>query len=147
MDITLRLADDTDLPTVLDLLAILDPAGTPPMPLPEARRVLERMEQYPDYGLWVAEADGRTVGTYCLIILDNLGHHGAPAALVENVAVDPTCQGQGIGRAMMEHARGRCRDRGCYKLALSSNQSREAAHAFYESLGFVRHGFSFQIVP
>jgi hypothetical protein len=35
---------------------------------------------------------------------------------------------------------------GCYKLALSSNERREAAHAFYDSLGFQRHGFSF-VVP
>jgi len=27
---------------------------------------------------------------------------------------------------------------------LSSNAKREDAHAFYESLGFVRHGFSFR---
>jgi GNAT superfamily N-acetyltransferase len=36
-----------------------------------------------------------------------------------------------------------CRDKGCYKLALSSNSRRSRAHAFYESLGFKRHGYSF----
>ena len=36
---------------------------------------------------------------------------------------------------------------GCYKLALSSNRRRERAHAFYESLGFERHGVSFVIDP
>jgi hypothetical protein len=28
---------------------------------------------------------------------------------------------------------------------LSSNARREEAHAFYESLGFARHGFSFRV--
>ena len=37
------------------------------------------------------------------------------------------------------------REAGCYKLVLSSNQKRARAHAFYESLGFQRHGFSFSI--
>ncbi|WP_335622404.1 GNAT family N-acetyltransferase [Acidovorax carolinensis] len=54
-------------------------------------------------------------------------------------------QGQGIGRQMMAHAVHQARDAGCYKLALSSNAKRVAAHAFYESLGFARHGLSFVI--
>ena len=48
---------------------------------------------------------------------------------------------------MMEHARGECRIAGCYKLALSSNERRRDAHAFYETLGFERHGVSFAIKP
>ena len=31
-------------------------------------------------------------------------------------------------------------------MALSSNLKREAAHAFYESLGFEKHGYSFRVV-
>jgi GNAT superfamily N-acetyltransferase len=46
---------------------------------------------------------------------------------------------------MMQHAMRQAREAGCYKLVLSSNQKREGAHAFYESLGFARHGYSFQI--
>jgi hypothetical protein len=46
---------------------------------------------------------------------------------------------------MMAFARNRCREKGCYKLVLSSNGKRERAHAFYESLGFARHGYSFRL--
>jgi GNAT superfamily N-acetyltransferase len=45
----------------------------------------------------------------------------------------------------MAHAIEQARAAGCYKLALSSNAKRQAAHAFYESLGFQRHGLSFVI--
>ena len=48
---------------------------------------------------------------------------------------------------MMRFALDRCRAKGCYKLALSSNAKRERAHAFYESLGFERHGYSFRVGP
>jgi GNAT superfamily N-acetyltransferase len=48
---------------------------------------------------------------------------------------------------MMEHARELAREAGCYKLALSSNQRRVQAHAFYERLGFERHGVSFVVTP
>ena len=44
---------------------------------------------------------------------------------------------------MMQHAMDQSRALGCYKLALSSNVKRELAHAFYDKLGFVRHGYSF----
>ena len=39
-----------------------------------------------------------------------------------------------------------CRARGCYKTSLSANLKREHAHAFYESLDFERHGYSFRVV-
>jgi len=46
---------------------------------------------------------------------------------------------------MMSHAIGLCRERGCYKVVISSNFKRPKAHAFYESLGFERHGYSFRL--
>ena len=46
---------------------------------------------------------------------------------------------------MMQDALARCGERGCYKAALSSNLTRERAHAFYESLDFERHGYSFKV--
>ncbi|MGZ8403454.1 MAG: GNAT family N-acetyltransferase [Rhodoplanes sp.] len=54
--------------------------------------------------------------------------------------------GHGIGRAMMRFAIERAQQACCYKLVLSSNATRKRAHAFYESLGFERHGYSFRIM-
>jgi ribosomal protein S18 acetylase RimI-like enzyme len=50
-----------------------------------------------------------------------------------------------VGTAMMQDAMERCRQAGCYKMMLSSNANRESAHAFYDSLEFARHGFSFRV--
>lgn len=77
--------------------------------------------------------------------MHHLAHSGMPSAIVEDVVVAPERQGQGIGRQLMAHALQQARVAGCYKLALSSNAKRQAAHAFYESLGFQRHGLSFVI--
>lgn len=101
----------------------------------------------PGVRVFIFSLGGMPVGTYTLFILPLLAHAGAPEAIVEDVAVHPEAQGQGIGRRMMEHARELAREVGCYKLALSSNQRRVEAHAFYERLGFERHGVSFVVTP
>jgi GNAT superfamily N-acetyltransferase len=143
--IEVRDADDADLVGILQVLAeagIDDDAGFTP---PEARAHLAELRRDSNFRLLVAIADGEIAGTYTLLILGKLGKRGRPAGVVEDVAVAPRRQGQGIGRAMMQHALDACREAGCYKLALSSNKRREGAHRFYESLGFERHGYSFAV--
>jgi GNAT superfamily N-acetyltransferase len=78
-------------------------------------------------------------------MMEGMAHSGAPLAIVEHVAVAASEQGKGIGALMMRHAMDAAVARGCYKLALSSNVRREKAHAFYDKLGFTRHGYSFVV--
>ena len=141
----IRPAAAADLQMVLDLYAQPELDAGVVLPLETATQLLERFADYPDYTLYVAERGGHVVGTFALLVMHNLGHLGAPSAIVEDVAVAPRSQGQGIGKAMMQFALDLCRNKGCYKLMLSSNAKREHAHAFYESLGFERHGFSFRV--
>jgi GNAT superfamily N-acetyltransferase len=143
--IEIRDATDGDLPAILHLLAESGIDGGRSFTLDEARAHLARMRLWPGFRLLAAVADGEIAGTYSLAIVDKLGKRGTPSGVVEDVAVAPHRQGQGIGRAMMEHALQECRKAGCYKLALSSNLKREGAHRFYESLGFERHGYSFAV--
>lgn len=145
--IRMRLAGNDDAPALSELLRVLDAPGTPAMDPAHARVMLGRIARYPDFRVWLAEHSGQAVGTYSLLIMDNLCHRGTPSAIVESVAVSTASRGLGVGRAMMEHARAEARDRGCYKLVLSSSETRSDAHAFYEHLGFERHGFSFRITP
>ena len=143
--LTIRPASAADLMDVLHLYAqpALDDGKV--ISLSEAEQIFARMAQYPDYRVYVAEWDGRIVATFALLVMDNLGHLGTCSGVVEDVAVEPACQGQGVGKAMMAHAIALCRDRGCYKVVISSNFKRPKAHAFYESLGFERHGYSFRL--
>ena len=138
----LRPATEADLPAVLELYrtALEDPKI---LSLEAATALFQKMQMYPDYVLYVAETEAGLVGTFALLVMDNLGHFGTPSGVVEDVAVRPDQQGRGIGKKMMEFALDRCREKGCYKLTLSSNLRRTDAHRFYESLGFRKHGFSF----
>lgn len=141
----IRPAETADLPAVLALYAQPEIDNGDVLSLDEAARLHAKFARYPDYTLYVAERDGRVAGSFALLIMDNLGHLGTPSAIVEDVVVDPALHGKGIGQQMMRFAMAKCREKGCYKLMLSSNARRERAHAFYESLGFTRHGFSFRV--
>jgi GNAT superfamily N-acetyltransferase len=143
--IEIRDALDEDLPGIMRALAQSGIDGGLSFSLDEARAQLDLLRARPGYRLFAALINGEVVGTYMFYVLAKLGKRGTPAGVVEDVAVDPRYQGQGIGRAMMQHALALCREAGCYKLALSSNLKRQDAHRFYESLGFERHGYSYAV--
>jgi GNAT superfamily N-acetyltransferase len=141
----IRPATAADLPAVLALYAQPGMDDGNVLSIPDAERLFARFAAYPDYTLYVVEDGPRIVGTFALLVMDNLGHLGAPSAIVEDVMVAPDAQGKGVGQGMMRFAIEQARQKGCYKLMLSSNLKRERAHAFYEQLGFERHGYSFRV--
>jgi len=143
VNVAIREATESDLPAVLDLYAQPGMDDGQVLPPERAREIFNRMQRYLDYRLYVAVVGEETVGTFALLIMENLAHMGVPSGIIEDVVVRLEWQRKGIGTAMMNRAIDLCKARGCYKLALSSNMKREAAHAFYESLGFRRHGYSF----
>jgi GNAT superfamily N-acetyltransferase len=143
--IAIRKALKSDLETILALYADLEIGDSPSFDLHDAERIFERMKRYPNYSVYVAELEGKIIGAFALLIMDNLAHRGAPSGVVEDVVVHAEWRGRGIGKAVMQFAMEQCCQAGCYKLALSSNLKRESAHKFYESLGFERHGYSFLV--
>lgn len=146
--LNLREATADDLPAVLALYAQPGLDDGDVLGVEQAREVFAQFARYPSYRLFVAiDAAGAVVGSYALLVMHNLAHRGTPSAIVEDVVVDQACRSQGIGRQLMEHARMLAREAGAYKLVLSSNQKRTRAHAFYDALGFQRHGISFVITP
>ena len=145
MSLQVRQATAADLPSVLALYAQPAMDNGKVLTIAKAEQLLAQFSHYPNYRLFVACKDDAVVGTFALLVMHNLAHQGTPSAIVEDVVVSEAHQSQGIGRDMMHHAMALAREASCYKLVLSSNQKRERAHAFYESLGFQRHGFSFSI--
>jgi len=74
--------------------------------LSPAVRIWERIQQYPSYSLYLAVQGDEVVGTLALLIMDNLAHHGRPSGILEDMAVNPAHQRQGIGKAMLSYAMG-----------------------------------------
>jgi GNAT superfamily N-acetyltransferase len=145
-DVTIREANAADLPAILEMLAQPDLDDGDVLSLTEAEVVFAKMARHPSYRLFVAERAGIVVGSYALLVMENLGHRGALSAVVEQVMVAADQQSAGIGGAMMQRAMADAAAAGCYKLALSSNARRVRAHAFYERLGFAQHGLSFHVL-
>ena len=139
----IRAADEKDLPEILALYAQPDMGNGHVLKIEEAKTIFNRMSQYPDYDVYVAEINNKIVGTFALAIMDNLAHMGSKSGLIEDVVVSLKCQGQGIGKHMMKYAIELCRKKSCYKVSLSSNIKRENSHKFYEGIGFKKHGYSF----
>ena len=145
VSVNVREATARDLQLVLAIYKAAGLATRGHLGVEEATAIFARMRNYPKYHVFVAEISEEVVGTFALLIMDNLANGGLPSGVVEDVAVLPAFQGQGVGKAMMHFAMDRCKSNGCYKMMLSSNEIRTEAHRFYEGLGFKRHGFSYRV--
>lgn len=141
----IRQAVKEDLQQVLEVYRGLTEDTDDTISVNEAEKKFEKLKSYPDYKVYVAEYEKKIIGTFALLIMDNLAHRGEPSAIVEDVVIRNEWQGKGIGKEMMKYAMNISRQKGCYKMVLSSHLRRERAHKFYESLGFKKHGFSFEI--
>jgi len=61
----------------------------------------------------------------------------ADAYLIDNIAVDPAAQGQGLGRKLIDHAVGEARRLGLPALRLYTNVAMTENLAMYRRMGFV----------
>ncbi len=146
-ELTIRRAEPGDLHRLLELYGTLATPGDPELSPTRARQTLDAIEALPGYRIYLAEEGTSVVGTCSIITLPNLAHGGACVGVVENVVVAAEARGRGVGRALMDFARKRCREAGCYKLMLTSNRAREVAHRFYDALGYERSGYAFTVTP
>jgi ribosomal protein S18 acetylase RimI-like enzyme len=77
--------------------------------------------------------DGKIVGCICLAIVPQMGRL---KGWVDDMVVDEAYRGQGIAKHLMGQAIVESKRLGCTNLNLTSGDDREAAHGFYESMGF-----------
>ena len=145
IELVIRPASLADVAQLLALYKLLDLAPEPDLPIDQARARFSELALRPGHAIYVAEFEQQIVGTFALIFIGGLSHGARDSCVVEDVCVVPELQGTGIGKQMMRFAMAQCAAAGCYKLVLSSHVKRGAAHRFYESLGFHKHGHSFLI--
>ncbi len=92
-------------------------------------------------------AQGDVVGTACLIPCIMLTGKNAR---IEDVVVDQAARGHGIGRKLVEMLLAKAKALGLAHVMLTSNPSRQAANAMYQSIGFRRvetNVYRFDLIP
>ncbi len=109
----------------------------------ECRAIFEAQVVAPAAHHLVAEDDeGRVVGFCSLHFRDRL-NYAVPEAWVPDLIVAEDARRRGIGRALLEEAERRARDRGCSVLTLESAYRRAEAHDLYRDFRMRDAGKSF----
>ncbi|MGZ8216028.1 N-acetyltransferase family protein [Methylomagnum sp.] len=83
----------------------------------------------------VAEREGRVVGMGSVQTVVSTAEGGL-SGWVEDVVVAEDCQGQGIGRRLLERLEGWAIDHGVSRLQLLADRNNDAALRFYERMGW-----------
>lgn len=100
------------------------------------RVVFDSIIATPGTRLLLLEADGEIVATSYLNVMPNLSRRAAPYAVVENVVVEESRRGTGLGKEIMAATLEAAWAAGCYKAMLMTGSKRPSTHAFYRSCGF-----------
>ncbi len=131
--VTVRIEAATEArPELRDALAVLLPQLNPSLPIPSLEHLAAMMAD-PAATLLVARDGPRIVGTATVVV------YTTPIwvkARIEDVVVDQTARGQGVGEALVKEGIDVARRRGAGIIELQSARSRKAANRLYPRLGF-----------
>lgn len=134
---TLRTATLKDLPAIREIVErayspYIDRMGKPPGPMLDdyAKRIEANQVR-------VADIEGQVGGL--LVLIDQPDH-----LLLDNIAVHPEAQGQGLGRQMMDFAEAEAVRRGFGELRLYTHESMTENIMLYGKLGWEETGRALQ---
>jgi ribosomal protein S18 acetylase RimI-like enzyme len=129
---SLRPATPADVPRLTELVHAayghyVERLGEPPRPMNDDYAEIVRA-----YRVTVAERSGQIVGLIVLGVDDE-------GFFVDNVAVDPTHQGRGAGKALLEHAEVEARRAGFDSIYLYTHEKMTENVALYSRIGYVEY--------
>jgi ribosomal protein S18 acetylase RimI-like enzyme len=140
-DLILRSAEETDLPEIVRLFREDELGATREVlsdPLPQSyHHAFQEIQEDKNQTLLVVEHKEKVIGTCLITVMSSLSFKGSRRLNLENIHVDKSLQGQGVGTWMIEKAIAIGREKGCKIIQLTTNKKRLSAKAFYEKLGFV----------
>jgi N-acetylglutamate synthase-like GNAT family acetyltransferase len=86
--------------------------------------------------LFVLELNGVVVATTYLNVIPNVTRSASPYAVIENVVVEESLRGPGLGTQIMDGTLRAAWEAGCYKAMLMTGSRDPATHSFYRARGF-----------
>ena len=96
---------------------------------------LSRILLRDDQQLFVADVDGRAVGWLHAVVAQYVDAEAF--VVIGGLVVDRNQRRRRVGRALLARAEAWARERRCSIVRLSSSATRNEAHRFYESLGYM----------
>ncbi|HKV28484.1 MAG TPA: GNAT family N-acetyltransferase [Candidatus Acidoferrales bacterium] len=129
--IAIRAAQFSDAARLAPLASQLGYASTPE----QVAARLPGIFAHPEHVVFVAEREDGELAGYVDVFLFR-GVAADPRAEIAGLVVEEAARGQNIGRMLMARAEDWARENGCSECSLRSNVIREAAHRFYENLGY-----------
>ncbi|MET8094256.1 GNAT family N-acetyltransferase [Micromonospora sp. NPDC005220] len=130
-----RTARSADLAQIIRLYGQLNP-DDPVLDDGSDAAAYQRILDTPGLSLFVLDLDGIVVATTYLNVIPNLTRSASPYAVIENVVVEESRRGTGLGRQIMAGTLQAAWDAGCYKAMLMTGSRNPATHAFYRACGF-----------
>jgi ribosomal protein S18 acetylase RimI-like enzyme len=131
MTITIEIVTSVTEDFVTDVNHLLPQLSSTAAPL--TIDAMTRLVESPAITMFAARRDGRIVGTLTLAIFS------IPTGLrawIEDVVVDESVRGMGVGEDLIAAAIATASEFGARSIDLTSRPSREAANALYLKLGF-----------
>jgi ribosomal protein S18 acetylase RimI-like enzyme len=120
-------------PEIVEALSTLVPQLSSSAPAPTPAEIAEIAGSPATVLLVARDDDGTIVGSLTLVVFRA---PTGPRAWIEDVVVDTSTRGQGIGAALVGEALDRAASAGARTVDLTSRPSREAANRLYLRLGF-----------
>jgi ribosomal protein S18 acetylase RimI-like enzyme len=129
-EVSLRAATEADVPRLTELVReayghYVERLGEPPRPMTDDYAEVVHTQR-----VTVAEADGEIVG----LAVVGVGDEGF---FIDNVAVDPSRHGTGVGKALLEHAESAARGAGFDSIYLYTHERMAENLALYSRIGYV----------
>lgn len=140
----IRRATQEDIPAILRLLEqvlAVHHQGRPDLFREKGTKysgpeLLEMLRQA-DAPVFVLEEGGSVAGYIMCKMLkaDGAAQEPITTLYVDDLCVDESARGKGIGRQLMDYARDYAREQGCHNLTLHVWEGNPGAQAFYASMG------------
>lgn len=130
----IRRASMEDMPAIESLMGQLGEAAHGEVDPGLADRVADLLSRA-ECGLWVADVGGQVAGLISASSYLTLWHAG-PTVIIDELVVDASQRGKGVGRALIGAVVEWARDIGASEVEVSTELDNQAAQRFYARCGF-----------
>ena len=124
-------------PAIVDAVGRLVPQLSRSKPPPSVDELGELVSS-PATDLFIALDDDGTIVAMATLV--NFRIPTGPRGWIEDVVVDESARGRGVGEAVTQAMLDRARELGCLTVDLTSRPARDVANRLYQRAGFVKRG-------